>query len=141
MLRRSLLLVLVVLTIAALVVARPGQRGQSAAPGKATYGVVTPAQLTAMLTQKDFVLINVHIPYDGEIDKTDAFIPYNEINKNLARLPADKNAKIVLYCRSGHMSSLAAEDLVGRGYTNVSHLDGGMAAWQTAGYTIVDRKP
>lgn len=137
---RLLLVVLAVLSIGTILVARLGQPSQSAVAGKATYGIVTPVQLAGMLAQKDFTFVNVHIPYDGEIEKTDAFIPYSEIDKNLAQFPTNKNAKIVLYCRSGNMSSLAAEDLAKRGFSNVSHLDGGMAAWQAAGYSTVDRK-
>jgi rhodanese-related sulfurtransferase len=112
---------------------------QSAATIRATYGVIKPSQLGGMLRQKDFTLVNVHIPYDGEIERTDAFVSYNQIDKNLERFPANKDDKIVLYCRSGRMSSLAAKDLIKRGFANVSHLDGGMAAWQAAGYSIVDR--
>ena len=134
------LVVLVAIAVAASRVVRLGRPGQSATAGQATYGIVTPAQLNSMLAKKDFSFINVHVPYEGEIEQTDAFIPYDEIDKNLAQLPADKKAKIVLYCRSGRMSSMAAEELVKRGFSNVSHLDGGMAAWQAAGYSTVDRK-
>ena len=89
-----------------------------------------------MLDKKDFIFVNVHIPYEGEIAKTDAFVPYNEIEKNLDKLPADKNTKIVLYCRSGRMSSLAAETLVRLGYTNVWNVEGGMGAWETLGLPL-----
>jgi rhodanese-related sulfurtransferase len=136
MARRWLLLALVVLAIGAILIVRRGQPGQSAVAGQATYGIVTPAQLAGMLPRKDFVFVNVHIPYAGEIDNTDAFIPYNEIDKNLARLPAGKNAKIVLYCRSGRMSTLAAETLVRLGYTNVWNVEGGMGAWETLGLPL-----
>jgi rhodanese-related sulfurtransferase len=61
-----------------------------------------------MLTKKDFFLVDTHIPEQEHINKTDTFIPYNEIEKNLTKLPKDKNEKIVLYCRSGSMSRAAA---------------------------------
>ncbi len=109
---------------------------QVAVPG-GTYTNVSPAQLNQMLAAKDFVLINVHIPYAGELAQTDAFIPYDEIEQNVKRLPADKSSKVVLYCSSGHMSGIAAQKLVGLGYTNVWNLDGGMAAWQSAGYPLI----
>ena len=101
-----------------------------------SYTNVSVTQLKAMLDKKDFAFINVHIPYEGEIAKTDAFVPYNDIEKNLDKVPADKNAKIVLYCRSGRMSTLAAETLVRQGYTNVWNVEGGMVAWETLGLPL-----
>lgn len=94
---------------------------------------MTPAELKKNLAQKDFFLINVHTPYEGEIPKTDAFIKFDEIDKNLNQLPKDKNAKIVLYCQTGRMSETALKKLTSLGYTNVTHLAGGMEAWKKAG--------
>jgi phage shock protein E len=101
-----------------------------------TYSNLTPAQLAEMLKHKDFFFVNVHIPYEGEINPTDAQIPYDQTAQQLSKYPADKNAKIVLYCRSGHMSSIAAGELVKAGYINVWNLDGGMIAWETAGLPL-----
>ena len=89
-----------------------------------------------MLANKDFIFVNVHIPFEGDIADTDLSIPYNEIEQNLDQLPAEKNAKIVLYCRSDRMSNMAAETLVGLGYTNIWNLDGGMVAWEKAGLPL-----
>jgi len=108
--------------------------------GGGSYTNVNPAGLAMMLKNKDFLLINVHIPYEGEIEKTDLFIPYNEIEQNLHKLPADKNAKIVLYCRTNRMSDIAARILVKLGYTNVWSLDGGMIAWKLKGFPLIDRR-
>lgn len=100
--------------------------------GGGSYTDVSTAGLAAMLEQKDFLLINVHIPYQGEIEGTDLFIPYDEIDRKLDKLPADKGAKIVLYCRTGSMSAIAARTLVKQGYTNVWNLHGGMVGWERA---------
>ena len=101
------------------------------------YTNVNAAGLKAMLKNKDFLLINVHIPYEGEIEHTDLFIPYNEIEQNLDKLPANKDAKIFLYCRTDRMSRIAASVLVKLGYTNIWHLDSGMIGWEKAGYPLV----
>jgi len=105
--------------------------------GGGSYTGVTAAGLASMLEKKDFPLINVHIPYEGEIEGTDLFIPFDAVAANPDRLPADKGHRLVLYCRSGRMSAIAARALVKLGYTDVWHLDGGMIAWEQAGYRLV----
>ncbi|QQG38263.1 MAG: rhodanese-like domain-containing protein [Candidatus Kaiserbacteria bacterium] len=94
-------------------------------------------ELVAALEVKDFFFVNVHTPYQGEIGKTDAFIRYDEIGDNLDKLPQDKSVKIVLYCQSGRMSEIAAKKLASLGYTNVSHLKGGMVEWEKEGYELI----
>ena len=102
------------------------------------YSSVNADELNTMLKNKDFVFINVHIPFEGNIAGTDLSIAYDQINtpENLSQLPDDKNAKIVLYCRSGRMSAIAAEALVSQGYTNIWDLAGGMVDWKAAGFKL-----
>lgn len=111
----------------------------AAAAASATFETISTQDLQQMLQHKDFVLVNVHIPYEGEIAKTDAFIPFDQIAANLDKLPADKTAKIVLYCRSGRMSEIAATTLASLGYTHVDHLAGGMIGWEAAGQPLLHK--
>lgn len=92
--------------------------------GLTSYKSITPEKLVEMLEDKDFTLIDVHIPEQIHIDGTDALIPYNEIEHN-SKLPKDRNAKIVLYCRSGGMSRAAAYTLAEEGFINIYDLVGG----------------
>jgi rhodanese-related sulfurtransferase len=104
------------------------------------YIDITASQLSYFLNMPNnsLTLINVHIPYEGEIPQTDIFTPFHNITKveNLKRLPA-KDSPIVLYCRSGSMSTVAAKKLVEIGFTNVFELDGGFKKWRTAGYEFI----
>jgi len=103
-----------------------------------SYQDISPEELNTMLKDKDFVLVNVHIPFAGSIVGTDLSIAYDQIEQNLSQLPADKNSKIVLYCRSGRMSQIAAEKLVSLGYTNIWNLKSGMVEWEQTGYELED---
>lgn len=99
-----------------------------------SYYEVTADKLSEMLENKDFVMVNVHIPFEGDIPNTDVSIAYNEIDQHLDLLPQEKDAKIMLYCQSDGMSHIAAKTLVGLGYTNVWHLGGGFNEWVDSGY-------
>lgn len=98
-------------------------------PEPINYKDIDAQELGQMLEDKDFILIDVHIPEQERIEGTDLFIPFDEIKNNLGLLPENKDAKIVLYCRSGNMSERASEDLIKAGYTNVYNLVGGKNAY------------
>ena len=48
----------------------------------------------------------------------------------------EPSRRVILHCASGGRSALAADVLMAMGYTNVAHLDGGLKAWQAAGYAV-----
>ena len=106
--------------------------------GGGTYRDISPIQLAEMLKSKDFTFINTHLPYEGEIEQTDVFIAFEENGpQRVSEYPVDKEARLVLYCRSGRMSTIVAIELAKAGYTNVWNLDGGMIAWEKTGYELI----
>jgi rhodanese-related sulfurtransferase len=112
--------------------------------GMSEEKAVAPARLdvdefATRLAVRDVVVINVHTPYEGEIEGTDLFVPYDRISEDPA-VPSNRAAPIALYCRSGRMSHQAAQTLAAEGYTNVVDLDGGMAAWEAADRPLLSRR-
>ena len=55
-------------------------------------------------------------------------IPYTEIETKAEQMLPDKNAQILVYCRSGRRSKIASESLTNIGYTNVKEF-GGIIDW------------
>ncbi len=100
---------------------------------KNPHKIISVDQFITMMEKKDLVLINVHIPYQGEIPKTDLLIPFNAIDEQKSVLPEANDKKIVVYCMGGYMGEVAAKKLVKMGYTNVFNFQGGMAAWMRKG--------
>jgi rhodanese-related sulfurtransferase len=98
---------------------------------------ITPDTLAGMLNAKDFTLLNVKTPYIGEIAGTDLYIPYTDLAARASQLPSSKSARIVVYCRSGNESAIAAQTLIDLGYTTIDNLDGGMNAWTSSGRQLV----
>jgi rhodanese-related sulfurtransferase len=102
------------------------------------YTDISSTDLSNMLENKNFVLIDTHIPEQSHIPGTDNFIPYNEIKNRIAAVAPDKGTNIVLYCRSGSMSEQASKELIDMGYSNVFNLKGGLNGWKSEGYDVID---
>ena len=64
-------------------------------------------------------------------------LPLADFSANLAQLPADKAAPIVVLCQSGHRGAIVMMYLRMIGYTNVRNLAGGMNAWVAAELPVV----
>lgn len=98
--------------------------------------MLNPSELNNTIKNQDVFLVDVHTPEQRHIKGTDAFIPYDEIDKHLVKLPQDKSTPIYLYCAGGPMGNAAARTLHDLGYTKLYNLDGGAMAWQKAGFAF-----
>lgn len=96
-----------------------------------SYTQITAAEAKAMMDeQKDCVILDVRTQaeYDeGHIEEA-VLIPDTEINDRAESELPDKETVILLYCRSGRRSKLAAQALADMGYTNVYEF-GGIIDW------------
>lgn len=97
-------------------------------------------KLNEMLVENPPFIVDVRSK--GEWDK-DGYIegsinlPFSDFFANLDQIPADKDAKIVVLCASGHRGSIVMMGLRLMGYTDVSNLAGGLNGWKSAGLPVV----
>ncbi|AMK79109.1 MULTISPECIES: rhodanese-like domain-containing protein [Methylomonas] len=98
--------------------------------------VIAAPELNQLMQNQDIFLVDVHTPEQRHIKGTDVFIPYNNVEQHLDKLPKDKNTPIYLYCEGGPMGNAAAKTLHALGYTHLSNLDGGTKAWKQAGFGL-----
>lgn len=89
-----------------------------------------PSELRQYILEKnrDFILIDVRTPkeYNKGHIPTALLIPYNEIESHTDEIPKEK--LIVLYCKSGGRSGIAASRLKDLGYKKVINF-GGIYRW------------
>jgi len=56
----------------------------------------------------------------------------------MAMWPEDPDASIVVYCGSGHRSTIAMSILWANDYSDVHSLKGGFGGWVDAGYPVAE---
>ena len=83
-----------------------------------------------MDTEEGYIILDVR-----EQDEYDAghipgaiLIPYTQIAEKAEEVLTDKDQLILVYCRSGRRSKIAAEALMELGYTNIKEF-GGILDW------------
>lgn len=97
-----------------------------------TYQTITAHEANERLLQNDNIILldvrtkeeysQIHIP-------NSILIPVEVLKNEAEDKLKDKDSEILIYCRSGRRSIIAAEILVELGYTNVYDI-GGIIDWQ-----------
>ena len=102
------------------------------ADGSATYDQISGAEAKALMeSESGYIIIDAREQYEydeGHIPGA-ILIPYGEIADRAEKELLDKDQLILVYCRSGRRSKIAAAELVKLGYTNVKEF-GGIIDWQ-----------
>ena len=111
-----------------------GVSSESGAPAPEVQQLA-PDEFADLVEDPDVLVVNVHVPYEGELPGTDAFVDYRDVTDS-EEFPADMDAPIALYCMSGNMSGQAGQALLEAGYTDVRELTGGMKRWQETGRNL-----
>ena len=104
--------------------------------GSATYEQISGAEAKALMdSESGYIIIDARTQeeYDQGYIPGAILIPEYEIADRAEKELPDKDQLILVYCRSGRRSKIAAEELVKLGYTNVKEF-GGIIDWE---YEIV----
>ena len=100
--------------------------------GGGKSSLVSYEELQAKLAKKEnFVLLDVRTQEEfaeGHIGGA-VLLPYDQVEQKAVGLLPDKDKPIIVYCRSGRRSAIAAESLRGLGYKDVKDF-GGISRWQ-----------
>ncbi len=98
---------------------------------EAEYIKLTPEEAKEMMETMDVIVVDVRTEEEfiqGHIEGA-VLIPDYDLDKLAAEMLPDKEATILLYCRSGNRSKLASHLLIGMGYQNVYDF-GGILDWR-----------
>jgi rhodanese-related sulfurtransferase len=129
---------------------------QTAAPQKAAASAVANASVNSVINsvvknaaalsvpeayaraqQSGVILVDVREPQEwtggvasnakGEV--LAKLLPMSKLNERMQEIPNDPNQAILLICRTQNRSAEVAKQLIAKGYTNVSYVNGGMKEW------------
>lgn len=114
---------------------------QSSGMATETYSTATPKELLHSIEAGDVKLVDVRSEEEwneGHIEQAEHFF-LGRLPRSLDELP--QGEKLVVHCRSGARSSIAASVLQAAGFKNVVNLTGGYAAWKRDGLPSVKSQP
>ena len=117
---------LILVLLAMLTLSACGQKQQ-----EAVYVNITAQEAKAIMdSEEGYIILDVR-----EQDEYDAghipgaiLIPYTQIAEKAEEILTDKNQQLLVYCRSGRRSKIAAEELLKLGYTDIKEF-GGIIDW------------
>ena len=139
---KSRLLLLFVLALGASLLLAACGGGETAAPTVEEIDVSTLAPSIdvetahAVKDNPDVFMLDVR-----EVDEFEAghipgitLIPMTEIAGRLSEIPTDQ--QVIVTCRTGNRSAQVVDFLREQGFTNVHNMEGGIVAWEGAGYPV-----
>lgn len=120
---------LIFLLLAVMLLTACGQTTQN--DQEAVYVNITAEEAKQIMdTEESYIILDVRTQeeYDEGHIPNAVLIPDTEIKARAEEVLTDKNQLILIYCRSGRRSKLAAEALMELGYTNIKEF-GGILDW------------
>ncbi len=95
------------------------------------YEQITPQTAKELIeTESDYIILDVREQEEFDAGHIEGaiLIPYTKIEEQAETIIPQKDQLVLVYCRSGRRSKIAADYLVNLGYTNVKEF-GGIIDW------------
>ena len=105
------------------------------------YTLVNVNEAVKLMNKDDTIIVDVREDKeitDGVI-KGSQHITLGQLSDKIGLLGANKEAPVLVYCRTGSRALSAGHTLTKAGFGNVSTLTGGILAWETANLPTVAR--
>lgn len=96
----------------------------------------------ALAADSGTTVIDVRSPeeFRGGHIKGARLLPVSEIVSRVGEIAMLKDKPVLVYCHAGSRSLAASQILRKNGFTKVSNLQGGITAWNNAGFKTVNGK-
>ena len=102
------------------------------------YKQLDTTQAVRLLNDENTIVIDVREGNEVSAGKVKGarHIPLGQVATRVGELEKFKDQPILVYCRSGNRSAMAANTLTKKGFTNVNNLAGGITAWESANLPV-----
>jgi thioredoxin len=102
------------------------------------YRELSAPEARRFIAEADPLVLDVRTPaeyYQGHLPGA-VLIPVQQLQQRLREMQPHKEREIVLYCRSGNRSTVAAEILADAGFRRLHNIRHGILEWQREGFDL-----
>ena len=111
---------------------------QFEAEGEARFTELDAREAAQLIRSANPLILDVRTPgeyYDGHIEHA-KLIPLHQLEQRLGEIDDYKDRDLLVYCRSGNRSTVAAEILIRDGFKRLYHLRPGIRGWRQANLPV-----
>lgn len=108
------------------------------------FGQVEDDSVTLEYARKELeagkaTLIDIREPQEHAtgVAKGARLLPMRQLATRVSEIPHDPKTPVLLICNTQNRSSATLKFLLGKGYTNVRYVRGGMSEWSRRGWPLI----
>ncbi len=122
---------IIVIIVVIIIIVMYTNKGEQMKTNNLEYQKISQEQAKQMMDNEDVIVVDVRENYeyeDGHIENS-ILLPLGQVESSAETVLPNKDAKILVYCRSGNRSRQASMILASLGYTNIYEF-GGIMTWE-----------